>query len=312
VSWIVETAELCGNKVTTSLAPEPTSDTTPDTETAPSPGAGLPSGDPPTKQGRFKGKARKGAKEAAKPNVPKQGVEGDREAVYSSRPPCHQVTTAEILRQATFLESISASVVIPRRIWRALGSAIKGRRKYVDKFAKQSPEHPENASHVYFVDLLQDLANRFSRCMPIGEATSTRKDDAKEHTAFSVNRFDTLYTVDQDPGDDIDTTASSEGNEEPSASSRRYEPLVDPKEEASLYVMCLYEDWEEMTNYVIGLWDERFSTTDVGLDIASVAFRTDAAFSLVEETELEALTKAYSVCPDEVENPALITPVLRD
>lgn len=89
VSWVIETAQLHGNKVTTSLATEPASDTTPDTQTPSSPAAGLDTDDLSAKKGRLKSKVRKAATEAAKANVPIRGVKGDREAVDSARSPCH-------------------------------------------------------------------------------------------------------------------------------------------------------------------------------------------------------------------------------
>jgi len=210
------------------------------------------------------------------------------------------------------LERIGGPIVIPRHIWRALGLAIKGRRASTDKFARQDPAHPGNAPHVYFVDLSQDLADRFARCMSIEEAELPCQTNGTKQDASFANRFDALNITDLDSEDEVGTQTPHEEAEQATPSSTRYEALVDPAEKAALYMMCLYEDADEVSNYVISLWDDYFSPTDHGLDIGTVAFLTDAALSLFGDVEVDAMEKAFSICSDEINYTAPSTPSLED
>ncbi|KAH5246660.1 hypothetical protein HBI42_133460 [Parastagonospora nodorum] len=280
VSWLVDTASAHGSVVRTAQDTATIQNIT--THTTPTP-----------KQGRLKGKARTEAREKARKAKEAEALRVANEAAKQASEP-RQVSTDELLRQGRYLRNLQGTIIMPKYIWRAYKDAIRGRQKYAEKFAAEEPEHQGNAGHVYFLDILRQIVSMLEGRILVQASASTAT--SKSQDRDFTNLFSQLSI---EPAEDAIEQEENHNSEEKddmasvTVAPVRYEPKVDPAEEAKLLWFCFVDDAVELRNYVIFIWLRFFEGGDTAPSLPVATFLTEAAMAQI--TMLEKTMKPHSM-----------------
>jgi hypothetical protein len=173
VAWVIDTAKAYGSTVHTHSEAPP-----------PSPPPSAPSKPP----GRLKGKPRKEAKTAHNQQTPAATAAPKPDKISRQF-----VTITEILRQKTFLEQLKEVVLMPKYVRSAFTGAIRGRRKYASQYEKAQSTNSANATHVYFIGVLEQLVARFAKFVRVEIPTTDKKEaEGASHTTPISNIFAAL------------------------------------------------------------------------------------------------------------------------
>jgi hypothetical protein len=284
VSWLVQTASAHGSSVRTARE----SETANDHLSGPVPAA---------KQGRLKGKARTDAKKAKEARILLSTDDQLKNAT-----PTYKISTDELIRHARYLGGLGETLIMPRRIWRAYQDAIRGRQKYADRFEAEKPENKGNAGHVYFMDVLRQLVSMLATCVHVQAMPYMSQSDAPEHNIETSGNLFMRLSIDviEDVSEADSDALEEDGNTYTTSSAEavaRYEPKIDPEEEAQLLWLCFVDDVHAIQDYVVTLWQSFSKGGEDAPSLPATTFLTDAAITqivVLEETLMEKVADRAS------------------
>jgi hypothetical protein len=222
--WLVETAEQCGY--------------TYDAQTTPKP-----------------------SKEDA-PHRPAKKPDCGETSAPTSDTPLHRIRLAQFTELAQVIAASKKAVVTPRVI-RLFQTTISLRRQYSRLFGTQkghlktSSTSERNASHFYFVEILEQVLE-ILKPQSLGPE---KKVDEEAKQSVAENRFNNLQPVEHDEPDYLNDSHAPihNGVTVMDSSSPRhvvYETESDNEEEIYFAIYCFFEDLREIRTYVRRIWTE--------------------------------------------------------